>query len=88
VTELSGVRRWVLRLITVVALALFATILLSVLPMVLVKSSISPPNIVDCWSGNVMTLGPIESTRKHGRIVKREFLGCDWYWHVSTRDGS
>jgi hypothetical protein len=82
------VKRWVLRLITVVSVILFAVILFSVLAMVLVKSSISPPNIVDCRRGSAITLGPIESTREHGKIVKREFAGCDWYWHVSTRDGS
>ena len=86
-TELSGVRRWVLRLITVFAVALFATILFSVLAMVLVTSSISPPNIVDCRSGDAMTLGPVESTRKHGFTVKREFAGCTFYWHEATTEG-
>jgi hypothetical protein len=35
-----------------------------------------------------MTLGPIESTRQHGFIVKREFAGCTFYWHEANSGGN
>jgi hypothetical protein len=80
---MSGVRWWVLRLLIVVVVAIYA-----VLALVLIKSYHHEfahlPGIVDCRRGDAMTLGPVESTRKHGFIVKREFAGCTFYWHEAN----
>jgi hypothetical protein len=56
------VRRWVLRLLVMVVVAIYG-----VLALVLIKSYfhefLHTPGIADCRSGDAMTLGPVESTR-------------------------
>ena len=77
-----GVGRLVQRLLIVVVVALYV-----VLGLVLVRSYfhefLTTPAIADCRNGDAMALS-VESTRKHGFIVKREFAGCTFYWHEST----
>ena len=77
-----SVGRLVQRLLIVVVVALYV-----VLGLVLVRSYfhefLTTPAIADCRNGDAMALS-VESTRKHGFIVKREFAGCTFYWHEST----
>ena len=77
-----SVGRLVQRLLIVVVVALYV-----VLGLVLVRSYshefLPTPAIADCRNGDAMALS-VESTRKHGFIVKREFAGCTFYWHEST----
>jgi hypothetical protein len=81
-----GVRRLVQRLLIVVVVAIFGLLI-----VVLIKSyfheALTTPGIADCRSGGAMTLGPVESTRKHGFAVKREFAGCTFFWHEATTEG-
>ena len=85
VTELSGVSRVVRWLLIVVIVSICA-----VLGLVLVRSYshefLTTPAIADCRNGDAMALS-VESTRKHGFIVKREFAGCTFYWHEATTEG-
>lgn len=79
-------RRWVLRLLVMVAVVIYG-----VLALVLIKSYfhefLHTPGIADCRSGDAMTLGPVEFIRKNGFIVKREFAGCTFYWHEANTGG-
>ena len=80
-----SVGRLVQRLLIVVVVALYV-----VLGLVLVRSYshgfLTTPAIADCRNGDAMALS-VESTRKHGFIVKREFAGCTFYWHEATTEG-
>lgn len=80
-----SVGRLVQRLLIVVVVALYV-----VLGLVLVRSYsqefLTTPAIANCRNGDAMALS-VESTRKHGFIVKREFAGCTFYWHEATTEG-
>ena len=80
-----SVGRLVQRLLIVVVVALYV-----VLGLVLVRSYfhefLTTPAIADCRNGDAMALS-VESTRKHGFTVKREFAGCTFYWHEATTEG-
>jgi uncharacterized membrane protein (DUF485 family) len=79
------VRRLVQRLLIAVVVAIYV-----VLALVLIKSYfhefLPTPAIADCRNGDAMALSVV-STRKHGVIVKRDFVSCAFYWHEATTEG-
>jgi hypothetical protein len=39
------------------------------------------PNVIDCTDRPVISVDV--SPARDGRLVKREFFGCDWYWYTA-----
>jgi hypothetical protein len=85
--RIERVRRLVLRLLIVVVVCLYGLLGL-VLTRAYFHEFLQTPAIADCRSGDAMPLGPIESTRKHGFIAKRDFAGCTFYWHEANTGGN